>query len=131
MCLIEAAIKYPWECLLAKILHLLFFFLLSPPLQRSFKDGAAWILTQALPGWQDETLFPFSSEEVKVGHVTFSPDSKGGFHLHTWGSFTCAAEISSTNQPPPHTYLSHNLAAQLWLTLMNSGWDGDSPARLL
>lgn len=30
MCLIEAAIKYPWECLLAKILHLLFFFSCFP-----------------------------------------------------------------------------------------------------
>ena len=106
MCLIEAAIKYPWEGLLAKILHLLFFppsisLLLFPHLQRPFKDEAAWILTQVLPGCQDETLFQFSSEEVEVGHVTFSPDSQGGFLLHTWGSFTCAAEISSTNQPPP------------------------------
>jgi len=135
ICLIEAAIKYLWEGLLAKILHLLFFppsisLLLSPPLQRPFKDGASWILTQALPGWQGETLFPFSSEEVEVGHVTFNPDSQGGFHLHTWGSFTCAAEISSTKSPL-RALLSHNLAAQLWLTLMNSGWDGDSPARLL
>ena len=29
----------------------------------------------------------FSSEEVEVGHVTFSPDFQEGFHLHTRGTF--------------------------------------------
>ena len=80
-----------------------FFLLLSPPLQRPFKDGAAWILAQALPGWQDETLFPFSSEEVEVGHVTFSPDSQGAFHLHTWGTFyLCCWNLLNESAPTPH-----------------------------
>lgn len=80
MCLIEAYIKYPGRSLFAKILHLLFpplFLFCFSHLQRPFKDAAVDSYTQALPGCQDETLFPFSSEEVEVGHVSVQPRFTG------------------------------------------------------